>query len=199
MSTQPEDTLAMPVVAETLPALPAVTETAPEPEPERPWHHYPIGDWLISSLPGFDTLPCGHCGAVFGGATPGVLTEVRVLGRLRHLAYEAGWEYDLGLMWTCPQCRQDAAQAAGSTGPNAVPGVFETVFTLTAIPKAALFAGNDLLMIDIPNTGGLIGWLQQPYQPDTLSDSPLQRYIQFLYTVDGIPGTGSLDAWLDVL
>ena len=94
---------------------------------------------------------------------------------------------------------QDAAQAAGSTGPNAVPGVFETIFTLTAIPKAALFAGNDLLMVDIPNTGGLIGWIQTPYQPDTLSDSPLQRYIQFLYTVDGIPGTGSLDAWLDVL
>ena len=116
MSTQPEDTLTFPVVAEdtpvteTLEALPAVTGTAPA--PERPWHLYPIGDWLISSLPGFDTLPCGHCGAVFGGATPGVLTEVRVLGRLRHLAYEAGWEYDLGLMWTCPQCRQDAAQAA---------------------------------------------------------------------------------------
>ena len=52
-------------------------------------------------------MPCGHCKAVFGGATPDVLTETRPLEVLRHLAYEAGWRYDLGLIWTCPACRTD--------------------------------------------------------------------------------------------
>jgi hypothetical protein len=95
---------------------------------------------------------------------------------------------------------QDAPQAAGSVGPNAVPGVFEnTLISFINIPKAALFAGNDIIMVDVPHTGGIVGALQTPFQPDTLSDSPLQRYIQFLYTCDQIPGTGSLDAWLDVL
>ena len=95
---------------------------------------------------------------------------------------------------------QDAPQAAGSTGPNAVPGTFEnTAIALLNIPKASLFAGNDLINIQIPKTGGLLGISQVPFEPDTLSDSPLQRYVQFLYVVDGIPATGSIDAWLDVL
>jgi len=95
---------------------------------------------------------------------------------------------------------QDAPQAAGSTGPNATPGTFEnTGITLLAIPVAALFAGNDLLMVDIPNTGGALGLAQIPYQPDTFSDSPVQRFSRFLYTVDAVPVTGMIDAWLDTL
>lgn len=95
---------------------------------------------------------------------------------------------------------QDAPQAVGSTGPNAVAGTFEnTGITLLSIPIAALFAGNDLLMVDIPNTGGVLGLTQVPFQPDSLSDSPVQRFSRFLYTVDAIPVTGSLDAWLDTL
>lgn len=93
---------------------------------------------------------------------------------------------------------QDAQQAAGSTGPNAVPGTFEnTSVSILSIPKAALFAGTDLLLVDIPNSGGLYGITALNTQPDTLSDSPLQRYGQFLYTCDAIPTTGSIDAWLD--
>jgi hypothetical protein len=92
---------------------------------------------------------------------------------------------------------QDAGQAAGSTGPNAIPGVFETVFSLPPIPKAALVAGTDLLIIPVPMTGGVIGITQQGTRPDSFSGSPLQRYIQFLYTVDGIPATGAIDAWLE--
>lgn len=94
---------------------------------------------------------------------------------------------------------QDAPQAAGSTGPNAVPGMFElTAIQILNIPKAALFAGNDIINIQVPKTGGILGIAQVPFQPmDTLSDSPLQRYTQFLYVVDGIPTTGSIDAWLD--
>ncbi len=93
---------------------------------------------------------------------------------------------------------QDAAQGAGQTGPNAAPGVFENVLSTIAIPKADLFPGNDLLIVRIPNTGGLIGLGQVPFQPDTLSESPLQRYVQFLYVCDAVPATGSLDAWLQI-
>jgi hypothetical protein len=93
---------------------------------------------------------------------------------------------------------QDAQAAAGQTGPNATPGTFElTAIQILNIPKATLFAGNDILLVQVPNTGGLIGLASQPFQPDTLSDSPLLRFTQFLYTVDGIPATGSIDAWLD--
>jgi hypothetical protein len=95
---------------------------------------------------------------------------------------------------------QDAMQAAGSTGPNATPGTFEnTNVAVLAIPKALLVAGADLLMIPVPMTGGQYGIQQASTQPDSLSDSPLQRFVQFLYTCDVIPTAGSLDAWLDVL
>ena len=95
---------------------------------------------------------------------------------------------------------QEAAPAAGQTGANALPGVFETTAVqILAIPKATLFAGNDLLMVDIPQTGGILSLAMTGNQPDTLSDSPLERFGQFLYTVDGIPATGTIDAWLDSL
>jgi len=96
---------------------------------------------------------------------------------------------------------QDAPPAAGSTGPNAVPGTWElTAIQILNIPVAALFAGNDLINIQIPKTGGVLGIGQVPFQPmDTLSDSPLQRFVRFLYTPDVVPTTGSIDAWLDVL
>ncbi len=95
---------------------------------------------------------------------------------------------------------QDAQQAAGSVGPNAIPGTFEnTGISIINIPKAALVAGTDLILIPFPMSGGVYGIQQTSVQPDTLSDSPVQRFVQFLYTVDGIPGTGSIDAWLDSL
>jgi hypothetical protein len=95
---------------------------------------------------------------------------------------------------------QDAQQAAGSVGPNAIPGVFEnTAIQFLNIPKASLVAGNDLIMIPIPITGGLYGLNQASVQPNTLSDSPLQRFTQFLYTCDAIPTVGALDAWIDTL
>lgn len=95
---------------------------------------------------------------------------------------------------------QDAAQAAGSTGPNAIPGVFEnTSVSLLNIPLASLVAGTDLLMVAVPITGGLLGIAQAGTQPDTLSDSPLQRFAQFLWTCDAVPGAGSIDAWMDQL
>lgn len=96
---------------------------------------------------------------------------------------------------------QDAPRAAGQTGANATPGTWElTVIQILLIPVAALFASNDLINIPVPNTGGVLGISQVPYQPqDTLSDSPLQRFGRFLYTPDIIPATGSIDAWLDTL
>jgi hypothetical protein len=96
---------------------------------------------------------------------------------------------------------QDAPPAAGSLGANAVPGTFElTAIQILNIPVAALFPANDLINIQIPKTGGVLGISQVPYQPmDTLSDSPLQRFVRFLYTTDIAPTAGSLDAWLDVL
>jgi len=95
---------------------------------------------------------------------------------------------------------QDAPQAAGSTGPNAIPGTFEnTAVAIANIPKASLVGGVDLLFIQFPITGGVLGITQIGVQPDTLSGSPVQRYGQFLYVVDGIPATGSIDAWLDTL
>jgi hypothetical protein len=112
----PDETAVMPVIPETLPALPEPVTFA-----AFPWN--PIGDALISSLPGFDSLPCGHCGAAFGGATADVLTEARVLGTLRYLAYEAGWQYDLSLIWTCPGCYgtgDDRAAAEARTEAEAV-------------------------------------------------------------------------------
>ncbi len=125
-AANPEQTLTMPVVpeadTETMEALPEpVTEPVPSQAPEPvtvtysafPW--FPIGDALISSVPGFDTMPCGHCKAVFTGAVPDVLTETRPLEILRHLAYEAGWRYDLSLIWTCPEC-QAAALAVRAEG-----------------------------------------------------------------------------------
>jgi hypothetical protein len=120
----PEDTLTFPVVADTetmqpvpetevLPALPepsfAGASLTGQPEP-RPFPLFPIGDALISSVPGFDTEPCGHCRAVFGSATPAVLTAVRPLMELRSLAYDEGWGYDRSLIWTCPDCKQAAAE-----------------------------------------------------------------------------------------
>lgn len=119
MTPEPETTLTMPVVPEdaadtetlaSLPAEPVAVITTAQ------WPRYPIGDALISSLPGFDIPPCGHCQAVFDGAGPEVLTVVRPLGTLRHLAYKAGWQYDLSLIWTCPQCEQGEAQAAAEAG-----------------------------------------------------------------------------------
>ena len=130
MTPEPDSTLTFPVPGdtevlpvpetETLEALPAQatfagTSDAGIMEPERPFPFIAIGDALISSVPGFDTLPCGHCGTVFDGATPDVLTVTRPLGVLRHLAYEAGWEYDLSLIWTCPEC-QAAALASRAEG-----------------------------------------------------------------------------------
>jgi hypothetical protein len=89
------------------------TSVAGQPDPApRPFPYIPIGDALISSLPGFDIPPCGHCGEVFTDATPDVLAAVRPLLELRHLAYQAGWGYDLGLTWTCPECAGAMAQAA---------------------------------------------------------------------------------------
>lgn len=142
MTPDPETTLALPVTEETLtlPVVPEPADTRPfagaslaglpdpdasvtlipagdavlmraAPEP-RPFPWMPIGDHLISSLPGFDSLPCGHCGAVFADAPPDVLTRVRPLGVLRHYAYEAGWQYDETLTWTCPECAAAAADAA---------------------------------------------------------------------------------------
>ncbi|HEV2452393.1 MAG TPA: hypothetical protein VGS62_10770 [Streptosporangiaceae bacterium] len=107
-----EDTAVMPVVpepADTIPFLGANNIGLAEP---RPFPYIAIGDHLISSMPGFDTLPCGHCGAVFDGAPPDVLTRVRPLGVLRHLAYEAGWQYDLWLAWCCPRCQESADERA---------------------------------------------------------------------------------------
>lgn len=126
----PDETAVMPVVPEpadtrpfagaSLAGLPdpdasvtLIPAPVPVPEP-RPFPWMPIGDHLISSLPGFDTLPCGHCGAMFTDAPPDVLTRVRPLGVLRHYAYEAGWQYDETLTWTCPDCAGEAAGAAAA-------------------------------------------------------------------------------------
>jgi len=95
---------------------------------------------------------------------------------------------------------QDAPQAAGSVGPNAVPGTFEnTSISILNIPKAVLFAGTDLVLVTVPMSGGIFGISLTNTQPDTLSDSPLQRFIQFLYVVDGVPATGTIDSWLESL
>ena len=96
---------------------------------------------------------------------------------------------------------QDAPPAAGSLGINAQPGTFElTAIQILNIPVASLFATNDLINIQVPKTGGILGIGQVPYQPmDTLSDSPLQRFVRFLYVTDIAPTFGSLDAWLDTL
>lgn len=95
---------------------------------------------------------------------------------------------------------QDAPQAVGSTGPNAVPGLFEnTAIQIINIPKAALVSGTDIIVTPFPMTGGIVGIQQSGVQPDSLSGSPVQRYVQFLYVVDGIPATGSIDAWLQTL
>jgi rubredoxin len=104
-------TMPLPAVTEDTVTMHVVPAPAEDVTPERPFPRYPIGDALISSLPGFDSLPCAHCGAVFDGATADVLTEARVLGTLRYLAYEAGWQYDLSLKWTCPACREDPLAA----------------------------------------------------------------------------------------
>jgi len=123
--TQPqavtEDTVTMHVVPE------AVQEAAAE---KRPFPDFPVGDALISSLPGFDIPPCGHCGTAFADAPPDVLTRTRVLGVLRHHAYEAGWDYDRYGKWTCPGCRlADAERAARWDSLQTQPGVtLEDIF-----------------------------------------------------------------------
>jgi rubredoxin len=104
-------TTPLPAVTEDTVTMHVVPAPAEDVTPERPFPRYPIGDALISSLPGFDILPCGHCGAVFDSATPAVLTAVRPLMEMRSLAYDAGWGYDLSLIWTCPACREDPLAA----------------------------------------------------------------------------------------
>ena len=92
---------------------------------------------------------------------------------------------------------QDAAPA---TLTGTTPGAFANMAVqLTNIPIASLVAGNDLLDVYMPITGGLAGIaLTTPNQPDTLADSPMRRFIQLYYVVDAIPVTGALDAWLEV-
>jgi hypothetical protein len=79
-----------------------------------------------------------------------------------------------------------------------------TNIALVNIPKASLLAGNLLLYIQVPVTGGpgRIGGPLAPAvlgeQPDSLSFSPLKRFCQLLYVVDAIPTAGALDAWIDI-
>jgi hypothetical protein len=124
---EPEQTLTFPVIeadTETLEALPAVTETVPA---SRPFPYIAIGDWMTTAKPGFDIPPCGHCGAVFTDAPPDILTVTRPLGGLRHLAYEAGWGYDLGLKWTCPECREAQQQAAAGAYAQLAPDTYPDI------------------------------------------------------------------------
>lgn len=90
--------------------------------------------------------------------------------------------------------------AAPLTPTGTTPGAFANMaIQLANIPIASLVAGNDLLDVYIPITGGLAGIaLMNPRQPDTLSLSPIRRFLQLYYTVDAIPVTGALDAWLEV-
>lgn len=114
MSTPEPETLdSLPLAGEETVTMHVVPE--PEPAAARPFPRYPIGDYLISSMPGFDIPPCGHCGTVFQDATPEVLTAVRPLMEMRSLAYDAGWRYDFSLIWSCLPClteglERDAAE-----------------------------------------------------------------------------------------
>lgn len=60
----------------------------------------------------FANLPCGHCGAVLDVAPASVLDRARVIGHLNWLAANAGWRYDVDLIWTCPPCQQGDAWKA---------------------------------------------------------------------------------------
>lgn len=66
-----------------------------------------VTDPQFASAYGIDA--CGHCGAAFTGADAGLFCWERPLERLRHLAYQAGWDYDSRRIWTCPACQQDPA------------------------------------------------------------------------------------------
>lgn len=94
---------------ESIAAFTAYTEI-PEDAGARP--AISIGDQLATEMPGFDILPCGHCGAAFDGAAADLLGRTHVLGILNYLAAQAGWRYDTEWTWTCPQCQHGEAWKA---------------------------------------------------------------------------------------
>lgn len=102
---------AQPAYQPPVPAGYAAT-TGPIPALGRP--AVSIGDALTRDDhwgPKLAPLPCGHCG------TPppvpgGILERTRIVGHVNRLAWNAGWKYDVDLIWTCPACQQDDAWRA---------------------------------------------------------------------------------------
>jgi len=142
---EPEVTLALPAVPEPVPAQ----DPEPEPVTFARWPHYPIGDALISSVPGFEDLPCGHCKAVFTDATPAVLNSVRPLMELRYLARQAGWNYDLSLTWTCPACHQAEEDRAVR---------WDSVQTTPGVTLEDILHGHDMNARATMTAGGRYPW-----------------------------------------
>jgi hypothetical protein len=75
-----------------------------------------IGDALARE-PGwadkFAILPCGHCGAGFGGARPADLLHLwNPLMTVKARAWEAGWRLDYDHTLTCTDCQQTDAWKA---------------------------------------------------------------------------------------
>ena len=86
--------------------------TGPMRAPGRP--AVSIGDALTRDDtwgPKLAPLPCGHCGTP-PRVPDGILERTRIIGHVNWLAFEAGWKFDVDLIWTCPDCQDGEAWKA---------------------------------------------------------------------------------------